>query len=247
MSINTPLSNPSTSLWDQLNWQPSPEQIEQFSNLQLLLKHWNNKVNLTRLTDGNDYWVSQIVDSLWPLKNKLKNQTKGYTCVDVGSGCGFPGLAVAIALPKSQITLIDSVSRKTSALEAISKELGISSRTIVFNERVEITAHRSSFRGKFDIAMARAVADAPVVAEYLIPLLNIQGEALIYRGKWSQSDQQALNVALESLKAKIKRIERIELPEKRGERHLIRITTNKTCPNKFPRSIGIPSRKPLGN
>ena len=247
MSINTPTGNPSTSLWNQLNWRPSTKQLDQFVQLQSLLKDWNNQVNLTRLTEGNDYWISQVFDSLWPFKNELQDPAQKFTCVDVGSGCGFPGLAVAIALPKTQITLVESVSRKTKILEKISKEIGLDSRTLIVNERVEITAHRPNFRRKFDIAIARAVANAPIVAEYLIPFLNSQGEALIYRGKWSQSNNKELTTAVETLNANIKEIIRIDLPDNRGERHVIRVKPQKVCAKIYPRSVGTPTKKPLGS
>tara|TARA_B100000700_G_scaffold326588_1_gene438564 strand:- start:960 stop:1703 length:744 start_codon:yes stop_codon:yes gene_type:complete len=247
MSINTDLCNPSKTYWDQLHWHPSSEQLAQFSKLQVLLKYWNNQVNLTRLIDGTDYWIAQIFDSLWPLKNELENPSKALSFVDVGTGCGFPGLAIAIALPNVKITLIDSLSRKTKILQTISNELGLSSRTRICNERVEITAHKPGFREGFDFALARAVADAPIVAEYLIPLLKKEGEGLIYRGKWNKEKQVELNTALNTLKAKIKIIERMELPQKKGERHVIRIVPEQPCSSKYPRSVGIPLKKPLCN
>lgn len=247
MSINTSLSDPRTSVWDHLHWHPSAKQFDQFSKLQILIKFWNNQVNLTRLIDENDYWVTHIFDSLWPFQNELKSPNNFLNCVDVGSGCGFPGLAVAIALPKAKVTLIESIGRKTTILKKFVNEIGLSSRTIICNERVEVMAHKPNFRVSYDIAMARAVADAPIVSEYLIPLLKPEGEALIYRGKWNESDQKRLNIALEKLNARTKIIQHMELPEGKGERNIIRIYPIKACSNKYPRAIGIPIKKPLAN
>ena len=98
----------------------------------------------------------------------------------------------------------------------------------------------------FDLALARALSAAPVVAEYLIPLIRPEGEALIYKGKWSQSNEKELNNTLIVLKSKIQKVERLELPANQGVRHVIRLTLNSSCPKEYPRPIGIPEKKPLG-
>ncbi len=247
MSIDTNSSKPCSSLWEKMNWTPSEKQLEQFIHLQAIIKYWNKKTNLTRLIEGQDYWVGQIFDSLWPLNQELNNPYKSFLCVDVGSGCGFPGLAVAIGLPKSKIVLIDSSRKKTDALDKISKEIGLSSRIEIHTKRAESIGQDSYFRGTFDIAMARAVAPAPVVSEYLIPLLKKNGEALLYKGLWNEVNQQSLNEALIPLEAKIKQVNSTQLPENRGTRNLIRLVPKGPCPEKYPRSIGIPTKRPLGN
>ena len=110
-------------------WQPSSDQLQQFTHLQELLREWNSKVNLTRLVEGEDYWISQIFDSLWPLKPWLSQGEGGpLKVIDVGTGGGFPGLAMAIALPQAQLTLVDSVGRKVQAVQAMAEALGIRPR-----------------------------------------------------------------------------------------------------------------------
>lgn len=247
MSIDTNSSKSKDLLWHELNWHPSSQQLEQLIKLQSLLEYWNNQTNLTRLIHGNDYWIGQIFDSLWPLQKELQKPNKKLLCVDVGSGCGFPGLAVAIALPECKILLIDSVRKKTDILKKITHELGLSARISIANQRIESIGQDSNFRGRFDIAMARAVSTAPIVAEYLIPLIHQKGEALIYKGKWNQLNQAALDQALIMLNAKVKLIENNFLPDQRGERHLIRLVPKGKCPTKYPRAIGLPVKYPLGN
>ncbi len=239
--------NPPLNIWDEINWHPSKHQFNQFCKLQNLLKQWNQKVNLTRLTEGNDYWISQIIDSLWPLKNELINPRELIKIIDIGTGCGFPGLAIAIAIPNANITLVDSVKKKSTTVQAICKELGLNSRVSVLTERAETTGHSDTCRSSFDFAIARAVATAPVLAEYLIPLLNSTGEALLYKGKWNDLEHRQLINALKPLNSKIKTIERFKLPENKGIRHLIRIAKYKECPQEYPRSIGIPKKNPLGS
>ncbi len=227
-------------------WDPSNEQLQQFIELQSLLREWNELVNLTRLLEGDEFWISQVFDSLWPLREELKNPNQLRKCIDVGTGCGLPGIAVAIALPSSKITLIDAAKRKTSALSAITASLGLTSQISIKTERVEVVGQDPIYRGQFDLAMARAVASAPVVAEYLIPLLKPEGEALIYRGQWNSADERILGKALITLQGKINKIHECELPNQKGIRHLIRIGPKATCPSQFPRKIGIPAKRPLG-
>ena len=237
---------PESDFWDALGWQPDDNQREQLNELQLLLRDWNSRVNLTRLVDGNDYWVNQVFDSLWALAPELATADCRRECIDVGTGGGFPGLAVAIALPGARMTLVDSVGRKTTAVESMSRSLGLAERVTVVTERIEVMGRQKTFRNQFDIAMARAVASAPVVAEYLVPLLRASGEAHLYRGRWSSEDESDLEQALKPLKARLSRVQQCHLPADRGVRHLLRIQGSAACPSTYPRAVGIPARLPLG-
>ncbi len=233
--------------WEVIGWEPSEAQTAQFLELQKLLIHFNKEVNLTRLLNGDEYWISQVFDSLWPLKDELRSPKQPRKCIDIGTGCGFPGLALTIALPGSTMTLVDSSGRKTRVIKEIAVKLGLSSRVIVMTERAELIGQSPSFRGLFDLAMARAVASAPVVAEYLIPLLNVKGEALLFKGKWTDQENKGLEKALIPLMAKISKTQYLELPLNRGSRHLIRLQANSPCPKRYPRTIGVPEKRPLGN
>ena len=197
--------------------------------------------------EGDDFWLAQVVDSLWPLLPLLHEQANApLRCIDVGTGGGFPGLAVAIALPQARLTLVDSVKRKLDAVAAMAAELGLADRLTLRCERVERTGRRPECRGQFQLALARAVAVAPVVAEYLVPLLAPDGEALLYRGQWSAADGLALGRALTALRAELARMERIELPAGRGVRHALALRPLRPCPAAYPRAVGIPARQPLG-
>ena len=237
---------PEPAYWDALGWQPSQAQRDQLVALQGQLQSWNQKVNLTRLVDGDDFWVGQVFDSLWPLTGELQSPEQPLHWIDVGTGGGFPGLAIAIALPKARVTLLDSVGRKTAAVEAMANTLGLADRVRVRTERIETTGRDGAFRGSFDRAVARAVAAAPVVAEYLVPLLNTDGQALLYRGQWNDTDAVPINKALRLLQARLVEVQHRQLPNDRGTRHLLRVQPNGPCPRSYPRAVGTPSREPLG-
>ena len=242
-----PATTPAASFWQDLGWQPSPDQLQLLVQLQQELRQWNSRVNLTRLVEGDDYWVAQVFDSLWPLLPWLQNAADApLQCIDVGTGGGFPGLAVAIALPQARLTLVDSVGRKTQAVQAMAEALGLAERVELRCERVELTGRQRQCRGRFDLAMARAVASAPVVAEYLVPLLKADGQALLYRGQWSPADQAELDRALRNLKASSSSCEQRELPAGRGQRTAIVVRPTAACPPQYPRAVGMPSKFPLG-
>ncbi len=234
-------------IWDEIKWVPNQKQLDQFIELQKFLKEWNQNTNLTRLINGDDFWITQVYDSLLPLHEELQYPKLSQKYIDVGSGCGFPGLAIAIAIPNSNVTLLDSSNKKTTFLKEVSKELGLSSRITVITARAESAGKDPIFRSNFDYAIARAVAPANVVAEYLVPFLNSRGQALIFKGKWSYTEQEELKKALKELKANIQRTHKFSLPNNRGIRNIIRINSFNKCPNKYPRSIGIPKKYPLGN
>ena len=181
-----------------------------------------------------------------PLHEQLQNPKISHNYIDVGSGCGFPGLAIAIALPNSNVTLLDSSIKKTNFLKEVSKEIGLSSRITVVTGRAESAGKDPLFRGGFDYAIARALAPATVVAEYLVPFLNSEGQALIYKGSWSEAEQQILKRALTELNAEIKQTHTFLLPDSRGIRNIISISSTQKCPNQYPRAIGKPKKQPLG-
>ena len=234
------------NVWNELKWEPTNKQLSQFMQLQELLREWNKKINLTRLVDGDDFWITQVCDSLLPLQRELQYPKFSQKYIDVGSGCGFPGIAIAIAMPNSNITLLDSSSKKTIFLKEVSKTIELSSRITILTKRAESAGKEVILRGTFDYAIARAVAPISVVAEYLVPFLNSRGQALIYKGNWTKIEQQILKKALTELNAEIKQTQKFSLPDNRGIRNIIRISSNKPCPNQYPRAIGKPKKKPLG-
>ncbi|MEB3266229.1 MAG: 16S rRNA (guanine(527)-N(7))-methyltransferase RsmG [Cyanobacteriota bacterium] len=240
--------DPTDGLWQALGWRPDGDQLQRLQALQEQLRQWNSRLNLTRLVEGSDYWVAQIFDSLWPLVPLLDHPPAGpLRLIDVGTGGGFPGLAVAIALPQAQLTLVDSVGRKLEAVRAMAASLGLAERVQLRAERVERTGRHGDQRGRYHLAMARAVATAPVVAEYLVPLLAPEGQALLYRGQWTPHDGQLLEAAAGRLQARVERVERCELPQGRGVRHAVWLQPSGPCPATYPRAVGLPAKEPLAS
>ena len=221
------------------------EEILMFKELQLKIKELNSTTNLTRLTEGDDYWVSQVFDSIWPFK-VFKNINFDYKdFLDIGSGCGFPGFAYAITHPNSEIYLIDSSKKKTDALKKLIKVINFNNNLYVINDRIENLAHQSSFRNKFNVATTRAVSNPSTVSEYILPMLKKGGIGVLFCGKWNDESNKSLKKTLEILGGIIIEKRMISLPRNKGTRNIIFIQPKKSCPEMYPRKIGKPEKDPL--
>ncbi len=221
------------------------EEIIMFQELQIKIKELNNKTNLTRLINGDDYWVSQVFDSIWPFKSFPNINFDNQKFLDIGSGCGFPGLAYAITHPTSEIYLIDSSKKKTDALKSLIKEINFQNNIHVINDRIENLAHQSLMRNSFNLATTRAVSNPSTVSEYILPMLKKEGLGVLYCGKWTDEESKSLDKTLEILEGKCKDQKKILLPRSKGTRNIILIQPNNLCPKVFPRKIGKPEKNPL--
>ena len=221
------------------------DEIEIFKKLQKIISQINKITNLTRLIEGDGYWISQVYDSIWPFLNNSEKLFDGKKLIDIGSGCGFPGLAYSITHPNSEVYLIDSSRKKTDALKEIVKSLNIKNKIFIINDRIENLAHNDLFRNNFDIATVRAVSSPPTVTEYLLPMLNKNGRGLLYCGKWTKQDEHKIQNSLQVLKGSIQQIKTTYLPQEKGERNIIFIQPEDRCPDSYPRAIGKPTKYPL--
>ena len=219
------------------------DEIIMFQELQIKIKELNNKTNLTRLIDGDDYWISQVFDSIWPFKTFQNINFDNKKFLDIGSGCGFPGLAYSIIHPNSDIYLIDSSKKKTDALKILVKEINCKNNIHVINDRIENLAHQSSMRNTFDIATTRAVSNPSTVSEYILPMLKKEGLGVLYCGKWTDKENKNLDKTLEILEGKFKEKKKISLPSNKGTRNIIQ--PKNFCPEIYPRKVGKPEKSPL--
>ena len=221
------------------------EEIMMFQELRIRIKELNYKTNLTRLIEGDDYWISQVYDSLWIFKENSNKNFDNKKFIDIGSGCGFPGFAYAITHPNSEVYLVDSSKKKTDSLKEIIKSINFKNKIFVINDRIENLGHQSSFRNSFNIATARAVSNPSTVSEYILPMLQSNGLGVLYCGKWTNEDNKNLENALKVLEGKILKIKRNFLPREKGIRNAIFIEPKTSCPEIYPRSIGKAEKYPL--
>lgn len=234
-----------TDIWQQtLSWQPDAQQQSLFQQLYELIIIGNKQLNLTRITDPQEFWEKHLWDSLRGIKQFFGNANKKLAVIDIGTGAGFPGIPTAITVANCTIDLLDSTQKKITFLEKTSAELNLSNvRTIT--GRAEEIGQQRTYRGKYDVALIRAVAGATVCAEYALPLLKQNGLAVIYRGTWAPEENLALENAVEELGGVIENIEEFTTPLTNSIRHCIYLRKVSQTPAKYPRAVGVPTQRPL--
>ncbi|WP_375467349.1 16S rRNA (guanine(527)-N(7))-methyltransferase RsmG [uncultured Nostoc sp.] len=235
-------------IWQQtLNWQPTAQQQAQFQRLYELILEGNRQLNLTRITDPQEFWEKHLWDSLRgiaPQGQFIPSLQEGAFVIDIGTGAGFPGIPVIITAPNCQITLMDSTQKKITFIEKILTELALTNaKTLV--GRTEEIGQQPQQRQAYDIALIRAVGTASVCAEYALPLLKQSGLAVIYRGNWTEEETTVLQNAVNQLGGVIELIEKFTTPLSDSIRHCLYVRKVANTPANFPRAVGVPSQKPL--
>jgi 16S rRNA (guanine527-N7)-methyltransferase len=228
-----------------LGLQLSPEQLQRFEIYYRALVAWNRKVNLTSITGYEAAQVTHFFDSLTVALGLDAHPAEGgLKVIDVGSGAGFPGLPIGIALPNLKLVLLEATARKAQFLGHIVTELGLKNIEIVTG-RAEDVAHDDAYREKFDIAVSRAVASLPVLAELLLPFCTVGGRMIApKKGDISQEISRSSS-AMNALGGKLNQVREIELEEFRDSRRLVIIDKIRKTPDKYPRRPGIPAKRPI--
>jgi 16S rRNA (guanine527-N7)-methyltransferase len=261
MTENIPQLPQFPDLWQtSLGWQPTTQQQAQFQTLYDLTLAANRQFNLTRITAPTEFWEKHLWDSLsgiqpWltpaalPIADQpaFPSRSQAASClslIDIGSGAGFPGLPLAIVYPNWPITLLDATRKKVNFLQQVIGAMGLlNGQTWV--DRAEQIGHHPSHREQYDLATIRAVAAAPVCAEYALPLLKVGGVAILYRGQWTAIEAAALSAAVAQLGGTIAATIKFTTPLSQSVRHCLYLRKEAPTPIEFPRPIGIPSQMPL--
>jgi len=215
--------------------------IRQFDYFKTQLLYWNKKINLTNITEPEDFASKHIIDSL--MICKLGNIESGAKLIDVGTGPGIPGLIVKMYRPDIKLALLESVGKKTKFLNWIVNDMNIPD-VEVLNERAENLAQNPAYREKFDVAVARAVSALNTLSELCLPFVKVGGAFIAMKGKSPQIELNKSQNALNILGASVKECKLYSLYENM-DRSLILISKVRECPSKYPRRPGIPGKNPL--
>ncbi|GEK90190.1 16S rRNA (guanine(527)-N(7))-methyltransferase RsmG [Alkalibacterium putridalgicola] len=217
--------------------------MNQFERYLELLQEWNEKINLTAITQREEVYLKHFYDSL--TAGLYVDFSKGvHSLCDVGSGAGFPSIPLKIIYPDLQITIVDSLKKRITFLEEIVKELGLSGVSL-YHDRAETFGQNKQFRASFDFVTARAVARMSVLAELCLPLLKKQGTFIAMKAAHAPAELDEGLAAIGILGGKFREAHSFELPEDAGERTIILIDKKKETPNKYPRRPGTPNKSPL--
>ena len=230
------------SLLDQQNINLTDQQKFQFECYFELLVEWNQKINLTAITEKEEVYLKHFYDSIAPiLQGLIENQE--IKLLDIGAGAGFPSLPMKILYPQLDVTIIDSLNKRINFLQLLAEELGLEG-VHFYHGRAEDFAQDKKFRAQFDIVTARAVARMQVLSELTIPYLKVGGKLLALKASNAPEELTEAKNALNLLFSKVEDNLSYTLPN--GDpRYITIVEKKKETPNKYPRKAGMPNKRPL--
>lgn len=238
--MNNDFKNKMIELARMINDELTEDQLENFFKYMNLLLEWNEKINLTAITDVDDIILKHFIDSMTVLKYIEKDKS----IIDVGTGAGFPGIPIAIMREDVKITLLDSLNKRINFLNEVCSELKINNIETIHG-RAEEAGQNKQYREKYDIAVSRAVANMTTLSEYLIPFVKVGGICICMKGSEIDHELEQAKFAIKELGGKIEKVEKFNLPDSDIERNIVIIKKIKPTPNRYPRKAGMPSKMPI--
>ena len=216
---------------EKINITLNEFQLKQLHDYYLLLIEWNQKINLTRITDEEDVYLKHFFDSL--TLYKIMDLKQEITMCDVGSGAGFPGIVLKIVFPNLNIVLIDSLNKRIKFLNEVIDTLQLKNIEAI-HCRMEDFSRKN--RNKFDVVVSRAVSNINIMAEISIPALKIGGHMILMKAN-CEEEIESSNKTLKLLNSKINKINKFILPVENSNRTIIDVIKILDTPLKYPRSI----------
>lgn len=228
--------------FDDLNIRLDDNKIKKFEGYMEAILEKNKFVNLTAITDRDEFIKKHFIDSLLCAASEEFIQAK--SVIDVGTGGGFPGVPLAIAFPDKEFVLIDSLNKRIRIIDEICQMLSITNVRAVHG-RAEELARRKEFRESFDVCVSRAVANMSTLSEYCLPFVKVGGTFIAYKGPDCGEEMKQAANAISILGGQLVRIDKPELKNQPFEHTLIYIRKDANTVSKYPRKAGTPSKEPI--
>ncbi|MGV3245083.1 16S rRNA (guanine(527)-N(7))-methyltransferase RsmG [Staphylococcus sp. 11261D007BR] len=220
----------------------SDHQKDQFRTYYDMLVTWNDKINLTSITEEHEVYLKHFYDSITP--SFYHDFTEPLSLCDVGAGAGFPSIPLKIVFPNLNVTIVDSLNKRIQFLNQLANELELEGVRFV-HERAENFGKNQDYRASFDIVTARAVARLTVLSELCIPLVKKHGLFLALKSSKGEEELDEARFGIGVFGGRVSDIYQFELPEDAGERQIIKIEKRSQTPKKYPRKPGTPNKSPL--
>ena len=215
-------------------------QKKQYEKYFELVVEWNQKINLTAITEEEEFYTKHFFDSI--SLAFFKDYSNIESICDVGSGAGFPSIPLKILYPNLKVTIVDSLNKRIKFLNLVKEELGLVDCNFV-HARAEEFGQNKEYRESFEIVTARAVARLNVLAELCLPLVKKDGYFLSLKSQKAEEETKEAINAIKLLGGKLEKD--LEFAIEGEERHILEIRKAKETPNKYPRKAGTPNKKPL--
>ena len=224
----------------EFNIEINEEQIKSFEKYMNLLLEWNEKINLTAITQPEEVKLKHFVDSLTVLKY-INDDDK---VIDIGTGAGFPGIPLKIMKENTKITLLDSLNKRINFLNIVIETLNLRNIQAIHGRAEEI-ARNKLYREKYDVTVSRAVANLSTLSEYMLPFVKVGGKCICMKGANVNEEIEKAKNAIKELGGEIERVDNFYLSDNDNERNIIIIRKVKETSSKYPRKAGMPSKEPL--
>lgn len=226
---------------EAFNISLNEDMLESFIAYYEKLIEWNEKINLTAITEERDVVIKHFIDSLSLIKYFPDNVK---SLIDVGTGAGFPGLPIKIVKKDIYVTLLDSVGKKVRFLDELASELSLTNVSIIYS-RAEDLARDTKHREAYDVGTARAVASFAVLCEYILPFVKPGGFFIAMKGSDIQNELAEAKKAVSILGGVVEDVYKFTLPYENMERHIILTKKIRQTPSQYPRKSGKPSKDPI--
>jgi 16S rRNA (guanine527-N7)-methyltransferase len=235
----------------QLGLHLTDQQLARFALFYEELITWNEKFNLTGITELAEVQTKHFLDSLVSLPllveawGETMPPTRALHCIDVGTGAGFPGIPLKLVAPRLKWTLMDGTGKKILFLQQLLEKLTLTDVNLL-QGRAEELGRETRYRGQFDLVVARAVAPLNTLVEYLLPLTRTGGLVVVYKGASAAQEFIAARKAIELLGGETVRMAPVKVPFLDEQRFIILLKKVQPTPNLYPRSQGLARKNPLG-
>ncbi len=212
-----------------------------FETYYKLLYEWNQRINLTAITDEDDVAIKHFLDSLNAANGMVK---EGMKVIDVGTGAGFPGLPIKIANPQIELTLVDSLNKRINFLNEVVSHLGLENVETVHSRAEELGVNKN-YREMYDMCVSRAVANLTTLCELCLPFVKNGGLFVSLKGPKAQEEAEEAKNAIKLLGGELEKIENYDLSDTDLNHNIVVIKKISHTPTRYPRKAPKPAKEPL--